>query len=210
LLKLKARYNLANLQFLETLITSILTFASTNIDDIFVLILFFATGRFKSPQIFAGQYLGILFLVFVGLIGSMVGNFVDLRYIGLFGLFPIYLGVKQFYELAREEEPLDQNEKLNSKGNGIMAVALVTIANGGDNIGVYIPLLATFSKTEKIVLFVVFSCMVFLWCFLARYLAKHPMLANSLSKYAHIIMPVVLILLGIFILAESKTYTLLN
>jgi cadmium resistance transport/sequestration family protein len=195
------------ISFLETFITSVLAFASTNIDDIFVLMLFFAAKRFTSTQIFIGQFLGIFALAFVSLLGSLIGNFVDPRFIGLLGLFPIYLGVKQFYELVRHNESEDQ--KVNSKGEGAIAVALVTVANGGDNIGVYVPLMATLSPTEKIELFVVFAIMVFLWCFLARYLAKHPLLASSLSKYAHVIMPIVLILLGIFILIESNTHTLI-
>jgi cadmium resistance protein CadD (predicted permease) len=51
--------------------------------------------------------------------------------------------------------------------------------------------------------------MVWVWCIIARYLAYHPILANYLARYGHVIMPIVLFALGIFILHESKTASLL-
>jgi cadmium resistance protein CadD (predicted permease) len=63
-------------------------------------------------------------------------------------------------------------------------------------------------NAEKAVLFVVFLLMVYVWRVIARYLAEHKLLASSLSKYAHLIMPIVLFALGIFILYESKSLTL--
>ena len=40
-------------------------FVSTNIDDLFILMVFFATPRFPSSQIVLGQYIGI---------GSLIGH----------------------------------------------------------------------------------------------------------------------------------------
>lgn len=54
----------------------------------------------------------------------------------------------------------------------------------------------------------VFSVMTLLWCYLARYLSRHTLLKDSLEKYSHILVPLVLFLLGIFILAKSGALTL--
>ena len=86
---------------------------------------------------------------------------------------------------------------------GVMAIAGVTVANGGDNIGVYTPLLATLSVSGRIIFGVVFVVLVFVWCWLAHWLSRRPQIARTLQNYGHIIMPIVLLLLGIFILFES-------
>ena len=46
------------------------SFIATNIDDIFVLMLFFSTSNFRKSQIVIGQYLGIGLLVVIGTLGS--------------------------------------------------------------------------------------------------------------------------------------------
>ena len=193
----------------ETIATAVLAFASTNIDDIFILTLFYASKKYTSSGIISGQFLGITLLVTASLFASFAGNFVDPRYIGLLGLFPIYLSIRQIITLLKGyEEKEEAVFEPGSKTPGLFTVAGVTVANGGDNIGVYIPLLSTLESDEKFQLFIVFGIMVFIWCYLARYLSNHPLLSKSLSQYAHIAMPVVLFILGVFILAESRAYTL--
>ena len=76
---------------METILTSIIAFASTNIDDLFILTLFFGDKRYKPLDIYLGQYLGIIVLIAISVSGSLIGNFIDSKYIGLLGLFPIYL-----------------------------------------------------------------------------------------------------------------------
>ena len=195
----------------QNVITSIIAFASTNVDDIFILTLFFASGRYSSDSIVAGQFLGIAFLVGVSLLLSFIGKLIDPRIVGLLGFFPIYLSVRQIIGFFKNDG-YEQEESLRireaSGVASIFSIAMVTIANGGDNIGVYVPLFATLSDVEKIQLCVIFVVMVFIWCYAAKYLSTHPMLSGSLNKYAHIIMPMVLFILGIFILVESGTHTL--
>src|SRR5260221_8422707 len=107
---------------MEIILTSILAFAATNIDDIFILTLFFGDKRYKTTSVYFGQYLGIIVLIGVSVMGSLIGNFVDSRYIGLLGLFPIYLALRQFIRLIKgdnEDEKLEQEEK-NISRTGIL------------------------------------------------------------------------------------------
>jgi len=195
---------------LQNLITSVLAFASTNVDDIFILMLFFGGGRLRASSIIPGQYLGISALVVTSFAGSYLGGFFDPRYVGFLGLFPIYLAVKQFIRLMKAQpDEAETGEESVVQTSGILAIASVTIANGGDNIGVYIPLLSTMTAPQKTQLIIVFAIMTWLWCLLAKYLASHPLIARQLSRYGHIIMPVVLLTLGIYILAESNSLSLI-
>jgi cadmium resistance protein CadD (predicted permease) len=79
---------------MELLLTSVIAFVSTNIDDLFILTLFFGGKEFKAGEIIAGQLMGITTLIVLSLLGSLAALFVDPAYLGLLGLIPIYLGVK--------------------------------------------------------------------------------------------------------------------
>src|SRR5258708_14128897 len=197
---------------MEIILTSILAFAATNIDDIFILTFFFGDKRYKTSSVYFGQYLGIIVLIGVSVMGSLIGNFVDSKYIGLLGLFPIYLALRQIIRLIRgenDDERLEREEKSIST-TGILSVATVTIANGGDNIGTYVPLFATLTTFDKSIMIALFLIMTFTWLITAKYLTTHPLMAKAISKYGHIITPIVLTLLGLFILKENGSFSLLN
>jgi cadmium resistance protein CadD (predicted permease) len=69
-------------------------FLSTNIDDLIILMVFFATPRFPDSQIILGQYIGMGSLISVSLLGSLIALVVPRNLIGLIGLFPITIGIK--------------------------------------------------------------------------------------------------------------------
>ena len=196
---------------MELIITSIVAFASTNIDDLFILILFFTNKQYRTIQVIIGQYAGIIALILLSLFGSLIGIVIDPAYIGILGLVPIYLGVKglfRYFEKTRKstQEALKVTE---IKGNGSFAsVAAITIANGADNIGIYIPLFATLSINEKMIMVSVFLLMVGCWCFTSFYMSKHPALAKAIDKHGHLVTPVILIALGAYIIYESNTIRL--
>jgi cadmium resistance protein CadD (predicted permease) len=189
----------------QTIITSILAFVSTNIDDVFILMIFYASRKYSASEIVGGQYIGIGAIMVISFVGSYIGSFFDPRYVGLLGLFPIYLAIR---ELVWPEKDLDDADEV-LRNRGLFSLAAVTIANGGDNIGVYIPLLTTLTLGEEVVLTIVFIILIYPMCMLAKYLSGHPLVARSLDKYSHVLMPIVLFLLGVFIVYESESWSLL-
>jgi cadmium resistance transport/sequestration family protein len=194
----------------ELIITSILAFVSTNIDDLFILTLFLGNKKNKISNVYIGQFAGIIALIVVSLTGSYVGNFIDSRYVGLLGLFPIYLGVKQLIQLFKKQNPEDSTPVETAATVGIVGVATVTFANGGDNIGTYIPLFTALTLSQKLMMVVVFLIMTLVWLTTAKYLTSHPVMEKTISKYGHIITPIVLCLLGLFILRENGSFELLK
>jgi cadmium resistance transport/sequestration family protein len=193
---------------MEIILTSILAFISTNIDDVFLLMLFFGNKHFKDREIVIGQYLGIATLIAVSFALSFVGLVIDKAYIGLLGFVPIYFGVKGLLRLRAKQVEEDVVEPINNRNN-IFTVAGTTIANGGDNIGIYVPLFATLAWTQQLTMISVFFIMTGVWCFLAKYFTKHPIIAKTIDKYGHVLTPFVLIFLGIYILYQSSTWRLL-
>jgi cadmium resistance transport/sequestration family protein len=195
---------------LTTFLASVIAFVTTNIDDIFVLIFLFSNPRLKRRNVVIGQFLGISSLIGISFIASFIGLVIDLKYVGLLGLVPIYIGLKSLSALRKQIGTA--NADLNAAGNALqqsLSVASITIANGGDNISIYIPLYATLTNVGKINMTIVFLIMTALWCLIAQYLSNHPVLKRSLEKYGHIVTPFIFILLGIYIMYESNTFDLL-
>lgn len=77
----------------------------------------------------------------------------------------------------------------------------VTFSNGGDNIGIYVPLFAKYNSSFEVMdIFTIFMVMTAVWCIIAYYLVRHPLIATRTKKTGHIIFPLVLIGLSIYIL----------
>ncbi len=189
---------------IPVILTSILSFISTNIDDIFMLMLFFAqchTLRAKI-KVAVGQYIGIGVLIALSLLGAYGLQLLPQQYIGLLGLLPLALGAKAIIGNSPDEDS-QETEGTTTSAPGLLQVALVTIAGGGDNIGVYIPLFAGFRTAELIYALVVFGLSTGLWCLLADRLSRLPVIQNVIQRYKRILIPTVLIGLGMFILIDA-------
>ena len=188
----------------------IVLFASTNVDDLLVLIAFFALPRCRARDVVIGQYLGIGALVVVSLVLSLISLVLSPAYVGLLGALPMLIGIQKLIELRRGSN----GEAVPAPGRGaigrIAAVAAATMANGGDNIGAYTPLFATWSAARIAVVVLVFIVMTALWLALAHWLVNHRTVGAPLRRYGHRAVPFVLIALGVFILYEAGSIALLR
>ncbi|MGA8046005.1 MAG: cadmium resistance transporter, partial [Dermatophilaceae bacterium] len=83
-----------------------------------------------------------------------------------------------------------------------LAVAGVTLANGGDNLGVYIPLFATAPQAIETYV-AVFAVMTVAWCALGYAIVNNPLIGSRIRRHGHVLLPVVLISLGLYILSGA-------
>lgn len=201
----------------QTIISAIGVYISTSIDYLIVLIILFAqlSQNKQKWHIYAGQYLGTGLLVGVSLVAAYVVNFVPEAWmVGLLGLIPIYLGIRFAIvgegEEEEEEEIIERLEQ--SKANQLFwTVTLLTIASGGDNLGIYIPYFASLDWVQTLVALLVFAIGVIIFCELSRVLSSIPLISETIEKYKRIIVPLVFIPLGLYIMYESGTIeTFLN
>ena len=152
-----------------------------------------------------GQYLGFTALVAVSLIGFFGGRVLPRPWIGMLGVLPILVGARRW--IHRHDPPVH----VQTTGAGsTAAVAAVTFANGGDNIGVYTPLFASSDAARLLITLVIFYALLAVWCVVGYAVTRHPAIGGTLSRYGHIVVPFVLVALGIYIIAESGTLTLVR
>lgn len=195
---------------LSSVLPAIGLFIVTNIDDIIVLSLFFARGagqRRTTSRITAGQYLG-----FAGILGAAVlvtlgaGAFLPPDVIPFFGLIPLALGLKAAWQAWRGNGDDDGDAKVAGKTVSVWAVAGVTFANGGDNVGVYVPVFLSVGHAAVVAYCVVFLLLVGVLVVIARYVATRRPIAEILERWEHILFPIVLIGLGIVILIGGLAF----
>lgn len=196
----------------STLIAAAIVFAATNIDDVVILATFFSDPRIKRRAVVIGQFIGIGALTAVSAGAGYLALTVPPGWTSLLGILPLAIGIYKFIEL-RKNHKADENDGSNSVESGserrgklsgqIASVTVVTVANGGDNLGVYIPLFA--SDTSIIPSYVAsFMVLTGLWCLLGFLLVKNPAGATIASRWGHIVLPVVLIVIGAHILWGAR------
>lgn len=190
---------------IETLVLSIASFVGTNIDDIFINTLFFSEAKTKADDkgIVCGKYLGIGTLIILSILGAFGLQFLPQHYIGYLGLVPICLGIKEVISIIKSKGNDEEDPNKNKSTNKIMNTALITMASGADNIGVYVPLFAGFSPWQIMMAVGVFMVLIAVWCLLGKMLADLPALKKLLTKYKTVIVPIVYIGLGVYILMKN-------
>lgn len=190
---------------LEILISGILSFVGTNIDDIFIDTFFFAEADTKQKVrgVVIGKYLGIGALVLLSLIGAFGLQLLPQQFIALLGVIPIGLGVKEWISNRKGGEDVASASKPPKATTPILNVMIVTIANGADNIGVYIPLFASLSTVQWGAVVCLFAVMIAVWCVLGKKLSDLPFLRRFLQKYKHTVIPLVYIALGVYIILKN-------
>ena len=189
-------------------------FAVTNVDDILVLSLFY--GRSAGQQgaarrITAGQYLGFIVILAVALAAAYGASFLPGSAVAYLGLLPLALGLHAAWQAwqDRRRGGGHEHERENVQdGPRVVQVAMVTFGNGGDNIGVYLPVFAKAGAAGIAVYSVVFLILVGAWCAAGRYLATRPAVAQVISRWGHILHPLVLIVLGLVILVQGGAFGL--
>ena len=190
-------------------------FLATNIDDIIVLSLFYARGagqRGTTPKILVGQYLGFgAILAAAVLVALGARTFLPEEAIPYFGLIPLGLGLLAAWRVWRSDDDDDDDDdegRVSGKTLSALTIAVVTFANGGDNIGVYVPVFATVGTGGIVAYSIVFLALVAVLVAAARYVATRKGIAEVLERWEHILFPIVLIGLGIVILVEGGAFGL--
>jgi Predicted permease, cadmium resistance protein len=191
--------------------TAVAVFIATNLDDLFVLMIFFSNKEFTAKQIVLGQYIGVMALITISALSYFLQLIIPLNWIGLLGILPIIIGLKKLKELKDKKE-ISANYNVNEENKSYFSkfrssksllVALVSFINGGDNIGVYIPLFASISLNQMFIVISVFLIMISIWCYISFNLVENRIVGYKIKKYGHMILPFVLIFIGIIILARN-------
>ena len=198
---------------IQNVITSIILYSGTAVDLLIILMLFFAKRKSRKDiiNIYLGQFLGSVSLIFLSLLFAFVLNYIPSKEIlGLLGLIPIFLGLKVLLLGDSDGEAIAKDGLRKDNKNLIFLVAMITFAScGADNIGVFVPYFTTLNLANLIVTLLTFLVMIYLLVFSAQKLAQVPSVGETLEKYSRWFVAVVYLGLGIYILFENNSFDML-
>ncbi|MCW5314897.1 transporter [Nostoc sp. KVJ3] len=207
-------------ELITAITTGAIAFIATNIDDIVILLLFFSqiNASLRTRHIVIGQFLGFTVLLILSLPGLFGGLVLSKNWIGLLGLLPISIGISSLVnqeedsskEVVAETEETEASIITSFFSSQVYSVAAVTIANGSDNISVYVPLFASSNLENFVVIIGLFFILLGIWCYAAYKLTKYRVIADILTRYVNNFVPFILIGLGAFIILESQALSLIK
>ena len=203
-------------------------FVGTNVDNTVVAMAMVAGAPLeRARRIAAGQVFGFVVLVVVAAAGAAVLFEFSTAVVGLLGLVPLAIGLRGLVLLARHRNddagddtalrstgrstgrPRRFRPEERAVGRGFIAAGLVTIAAGGDNLAVYIPLFRVGGATNigaTAAVFVTGEALV-TWLILAG--GRHPKARGAMLRVGHVAVPILLCLVGVLVLVQAGTFSLL-
>ena len=190
------------LDFLQTLALATVLFAATNADDLVLLMVFFAQPGARGREIVAGQLFGLGVLTGVSFLAAWFALAAPPAWLPWLGLAPLLLGLRGLLRPAHAGAPATLASW--------RTVTVVTIANGADNLGAYIPAFAIQRFGQKLVTAGAFLVLALVWCLLARAAVRHPAWGPFVRRWSARLGPYVLIGLGAWIVAHHPTFGLLR
>lgn len=181
-------------------------YTATNIDDLILLALLFARGA-QQPgstwRIVLGHYLGMLLILAMSVIIALgAGFYLPLQIIPLFGLVPIGMGLWVIWRHRRGGDH-DEQAHLGERKVGVWTALVLTVAHGGNNMGVYIPVFLRGELTTMLIYCVIFLLLAGGALALARFISHRRSAADFFTRWDHIVYPAVLIGVGVWILVEE-------
>jgi len=215
---------------IETIKIGLAAAVATTFDDNIYLTGFFSevNRTFRPKHVVVGELIGFTALISISLVGFLIGLAISSDWIGLLGILPILIGLNNLRLLIVNKDESVENKSANLKQNArfrgfdsrerslldviqdrqTYRVSAVTISNGGNNLGIYIPLFASSSLKSLAVIIPICYLIICTWLFMSYHLTRTPGIALVLSRYASKLFPFVLMWLGLRIILDNQSYKL--
>jgi len=215
---------------IETIKIGLAAAVVTTFDDNIYLTGFFSevNRTFRPKHVVVGELIGFTALISISLVGFLIGLAISSDWIGLLGILPILIGLNNLRLLIVNKDESVENKSANLKQNArfrgfdsrerslldviqdrqTYRVSAVTISNGGNNLGIYIPLFASSSLKSLAVIIPICYLIICTWLFMSYNLTRTPGIALVLSRYASKLFPFVLMWLGLRIILDNESYKL--
>ena len=186
-------------------LVAVVAFVSTSLDSLLVLVPVLSRGRDRAVRVAAG-YLGALAgIVALSWVLASAGMTLMPFDGGLLGLIPLVMGTGLLVRGSRREHeaPGEASSVPRALGPGATATAMLTLSLSADNFAAFIPLLADTSSGGDKVVAISLMASGAAWVAVAGFLAGRPVLRGAAERWGSRILPLLLIGLGVYILANT-------
>ncbi|MDQ4502867.1 cadmium resistance transporter [Sinomonas sp. ASV322] len=180
------------------------TFAATNLDDFVGLTAFFAVDRAaggrNTLRIWAGQLVGMGVLTAAAILAARAVASAPSSWVRWLALVPIVIGLTSLLRPAKDDDGASGRHSANST----LAVIAFTVANGGDNLALYVPLFHDLNAADGAAAVACFAALTVLWCALASFAGRAVWRPRGERRWrAGRVVPLAYIAVGLATLARS-------
>lgn len=182
-------------------------FIGTNLDNLLLLVAMHARYERQPGTVTAGYCAGMLVIGCIAALIGEVGEFIPLAWLGLLGVVPITMGVFALWKLFRKDANAPTAAVADADNRLAVFSTLLTtqLSNGTDTVIAFSTLLADSNDRSDYLLFPTFLAMIGVFSALAYYLLRHARARQFLSRYGQYVTPVILILVGVYIIDNTLT-----
>lgn len=180
-------------------------FVATNVDDLLVTsgqVAAAKPGRVRRVaygRLFAGV---VVVAVSAAMAAVLFG--VPVRLVGLLGLVPVALGLRDLARLRSSERRAGRVRR--TSGRGLVAALLLAVAMSGDNFAVYIPIFRVGDRTDRVVTGAVLVAGEVLLVLAALLVGRRPRLRAALDRAGAYAAPVLYVAIGVVVVWRAGTF----
>lgn len=175
-----------------SILAIIMIYIGINIDTFIALLFVMRRYNLFAPMVGLTSAELILWLAGVGLGKTLTTVFPD-WITGFMGFVLLYLALRS-----------DDQEEIKEKKAGTLAIFLLCLSLGGDNLAVLIPLAGTMKLSTILLVTLVFAICSLVTVLIVKWVAKFKPVAVLLEKYGSYCTKLVYLFAGIYIILSSK------
>ena len=202
--------NLLDLITLTTLVVS--TFAVTNLDNLIILVFLLGQSPNARQHVLMGFVAAVILVIAVSSVGILIGTLLSPSLVGYLGFGPLLIGIYILYQQLRSTE--NKSTAVISAMGAPSRVWLTTVvlmfSNSADSIAVLLPLLAESGSMPTLLIVSIYLLTSILWCVISIKIASNADLAKRINDRGEKLVPWVMIAVGIYVLSNTGTDSLLT
>lgn len=188
------------------------SFIATNMDNLLVLVMLLGANARRRSAVLLGFLCSAITVICVSALGVAVEDTIGPGLIGYLGVVPLLLGFHMLYQSWSGEQADDEEfaSLANTPEPKIWwSTFILMFSNSGDSVAVFLPLLAESGRSALLLIVCSYLTMSVFWMGLSYLISGHQSLARRLEHRAEKIVPWIMIAVGIYILMDTATDTLL-
>jgi cadmium resistance protein CadD (predicted permease) len=175
-------------------------FLATNLDNLLILVGLIAAGVDRRSALL-GYLAAAAVVLAICIGGGALGSLLDPALVGYLGIVPLLMGLSLGWRALRGSTVADS-------GPGLGSAFLLTLSNSGDNVALFLPLIAESERESALLLIAIYLILMLAWAALAHFMVHRPLLARTFASSSRWLLPCIMISVGIYVLLNTGTDTL--
>jgi cadmium resistance protein CadD (predicted permease) len=195
-------------EVLEIVGVALTAFVSTNTDNLVLLSMLLGQRGQRGLPVLSGYAAAMAALALLGIAVARLADELPDAALGYLGLIPLAMGLVRLRRALLPPSAAEAHAP--GRALGFAGVAVLMLSNGSDTLGVLLPLFAeTPEPLTYVIALTVVSASLF-WFALARAIGRHPWVRARLVAVERWLVPILLIMVGLYILVDTPTDTLVE